>query len=79
MTASTEEDAVVEAIAAGATGYLQKETGVEQLLSAVRNVAEGELCLPAEIVRRTFDAMRGRGKTEAPDIAGLPYRAGTRP
>ena len=69
----------MEAIAAGATGYLQKETGVEQLLSAVRNVAEGELCLPAKIVRRTFDAMRGRRKTEVSDIAGLPYRAGTRP
>ena len=69
----------MEAIAAGATGYLEKETGVEQLLSAVRNVVEGELCLPAEIVRRMFDAMRGRGKTEVSDIAGLPYRAGSRP
>ena len=36
LTASTEEDAVVEAVAAGATGYLQKETDRERLLSAVR-------------------------------------------
>ena len=46
LTASTEEDAVLEAVAAGATGYLQKETGREQLLSAMRNVAQGNLRLP---------------------------------
>ena len=64
LTASTEEDAVVEAVAAGATGYLQKETGREQLLSAVRNVALGNLRLPPEVVRRAFEAIRGAGKTE---------------
>ena len=58
LTASTEEDAVVEAVAAGATGYLQKETDREQLLSAVRDVARGDLRLPTEIVRRTFKALR---------------------
>ena len=64
LTASTEEDAIVEAVAAGATGYLQKETDREQLLSAVRNVALGNLRLPAETVRRAFEAIRGGGKTE---------------
>ena len=64
LTASTEEDAVVEAVAAGATGYLQKETDRERLLSAVRNVALGELRLPADVVRRTFKALRDGGKTE---------------
>ena len=64
LTASTEEDAVVEAVAAGATGYLQKETDRERLLSAVRDVVRGELRLPADVVRRTFEAIRGAGKTE---------------
>ena len=65
LTASTEEDAVVEAVAAGATGYLQKETDRERLLSAVRTVRPlGELRLPADVVRRTFEAIRGAGKTE---------------
>ena len=41
LTASTEEDAVIEAVAAGATGYLQKVSGMEQLLAAVRDVAAG--------------------------------------
>ena len=64
LTASTEEDAFVEAVAAGATGYLQKETDREQLLSAVRNVAQGNLRLPAGSVRGAFEAIRGAGKTE---------------
>ena len=64
LTASTEEDAVVEAVAAGATGYLQKETDREQLLSAVRNSVLGDFRLPTEIVRRAFAAIRGAGRAE---------------
>ena len=72
LTASTEEDAVVEAVAAGATGYLQKETDREQLLSAVRDVARGDLRLPTEIVRRTFKALRDcAGTGDAAAEAGL--------
>ena len=75
LTASTEEDAVVEAVAAGATGYLQKETDREQLLSAVRDVARGDLRLPTEIVRRTFKALRdGAGTGDAAAEAGLTPR-----
>ena len=73
LTASTEDDAVVEAVAAGATEYLQKETDREQLLSAVRDVARGDLRLPTEIVRRTFEAIRGSGRTEDA-AAGLTSR-----
>ncbi len=75
LTASTEEDAVVEAVAAGATGYLQKETDRERLLSAVRTVALGELRLPADVVRRTFKALRdGAGTGDAAAEAGLTPR-----
>ena len=73
LTASTEEDAVIEAVAAGATGYLQKVSGMEQLLATVRDVAAGEMRLPASIVRRVFAAIRagaereeeGPGRTDA--------------
>ena len=68
LTASTEEDAVVEAVAAGATGYLQKETDMGQLLSALRNVALGNVHLPTESVRMAFEAIRHGGRTE--DAAG---------
>ena len=72
LTASTEEDTVVEAVAAGAAGYLQKETGREQLLSALRNAVLGDFRLPPEVVRRAFAEIRGDGR--AGDAAGLTPR-----
>ena len=74
LTASMEEDAVVEAVAAGATGYLQKETGLERLLSAVRAVVRGELRLPVHVVRRVFAAIRDAGPVDAAAAAGLTPR-----
>lgn len=70
LTASKEEDAVIEAVAAGATGYLQKETGLDQLLSTVREVAKGELRVPAEIVRAVFAGIRSRERSQPPPESG---------
>ena len=58
LTASTEADAVIEAIAAGATGYLQKVASMDQLLGMVKGVAADELRLSAEVMRRVFDRIR---------------------
>ncbi len=58
LTASGEEDAVMEAVAAGATGFLQKYSGKEKLLSAVREVAKGEYRIPGEVIRRVFQGIR---------------------
>ena len=74
LTASTEEQAVVEAVAAGATGYLLKEAGLERLLSAVRGVLSGELSVPAEVVRRVFEGIRDRENEDAAAAAGLTQR-----
>ena len=46
LTASTEEDAVIEAVAAGATGYLQKVTDLGRLVSTVKAVAAGKCAYP---------------------------------
>ena len=64
LTASTEADAVIEAVAAGAAGYLQKVAGMDQLLGMVKGVAAGELCLPAEVMRRVFDRIRSGAKSK---------------
>ena len=58
LTASTEKDAVIEAVAAGADGYLQKFTGTEQLLAMVKDVAGGEYRMPRDVMRRVFRRLR---------------------
>ena len=58
LTAAMEEDAVVEAVAAGAAGYLQKYSGKEKFLSAVRDVVDGEHRIPAHVIRRVFAELR---------------------
>ena len=59
LTASTEEDAVIESVAAGATGYLQKYSRPEELLQTVQDVAEGRLHMPDEAVKAVFAMVRG--------------------
>lgn len=58
MTASARMDAVIDAVAAGATGYLQKHAGPEELVAAVIDVAEGRLQVPDEIVKEVFAMIR---------------------
>ena len=60
LTAATEEDAMIEAIAAGATGYLQKYSPPEDLVETVVDVAEGRLRIPEEAVRKVFAMIRGK-------------------
>ena len=59
LTASSEEDAVIEAVAAGATGYLQKYSRPEELVEAVLDVAQGRLRIPGKVVREVFALVRG--------------------
>ena len=73
LTASAEVDAIVEAVAAGATGYLQKETDRERLLSTMRDAVSGELRVPVEVVRRAFEEIRGGGRA-GDAAAGLTQR-----
>ncbi|MCY3802378.1 MAG: response regulator transcription factor [Chloroflexi bacterium] len=70
LTASTEEDAVTEAVAAGATGYLQKVSGMDRLLSTIKVVAAGDMRLPTEVVRRVFALIRtgAQPEKEQPDL-----------
>ena len=69
ITASTEEDAVIEAIAAGALGFVQKYSASDELVDAVRAVAAGRLMIPDDSVKRVFRLIQDGGSTAiAPDI-----------
>lgn len=72
LTASNEEKAVIEAVAAGATGYLQKYTGRDKLLSTLRDVAEGEYRIPGDVIKRVFEGVRGTSPpVESPELDRL--------
>ena len=71
LTASTEKDAVLEAVAAGANGYLRKLIGTEQLLATVRDVANGEYRMPRDAMRRVFRRLRN-----LPEQGDSPRRPG---
>lgn len=69
LTASTEDDAVIEAIAAGATGFVQKYSGSDELVDAIRKVAGGKLMIPDSAVRRVFRLLRsGTALTPGPKV-----------
>ncbi len=75
LTAAPEEDAVVEAVAAGAAGYLQKYSGKEELLRALRAIAAGEYRIPASVVRRVFAGLRATAQPkETRESGGLTER-----
>ena len=70
LTASTEEDAVIEAVAAGAAGYLEKYSPPEELVEAVLDVAAGRLRIPEEAVRKAFAMVRGAREVAARQALG---------
>ena len=58
LTASTEMDAVIEAVAAGATGYLQKYSRPEELVEAVLDVAAGRFRISEQATHEVFAMIR---------------------
>lgn len=65
LTASTNDHTVIDAIAAGATGYLQKFTGKDELLATIRDVVDGEFRVPGDVVRRAFAGVRDSSGEDA--------------
>ncbi len=75
LTVATEEDAVIESVAAGAAGFLQKYTRKDEFLSAVRDVAGGEYRIPGDVIKRVFSGIRAAAPRAAPpDLEKLTAR-----
>ena len=55
LTAATDEDVVLEALKAGAKGYLSKDTSVSNLMRAIKAVHNGELWVERKMISRFFD------------------------
>ena len=60
LTASTDDEAVIAAVAAGATGFVIKDASLPELLEAVRDVALGRLRIPLSVLRRAFSVAYGK-------------------
>lgn len=52
VSAHQERQLVLDAIALGAVGYIPKSTPREQLLAALTQILQGQLYLPADVMRR---------------------------
>ena len=73
--APQDEDTVLQAVASGATGYLQKYCTGQKLVSTLREVIEGELCVPAEaLVWMAADARARPSHSQTEQTAGLTPR-----
>ena len=58
LTASNSSEAVVDSVAAGATGYLVKDSGADRLVDTLRDVVEGRFQMTAEELRRAARRIR---------------------
>jgi DNA-binding NarL/FixJ family response regulator len=72
LTAFDDEQALVEAIMAGASGYLLKQVRGQDLVDAVREVAAGRSLLDPVTTARVLDRMRRSAQTD--ELAALTER-----
>ncbi len=74
LTMYRRDDYVFEAIKAGARGYLLKDAELEDLLAAIRTVAQGEAVIDPAIAMRVLAELRQPKKTKKPAESGLNER-----
>jgi DNA-binding NarL/FixJ family response regulator len=78
LTQSAEDDDIFDALRAGASGYLLKDTDPARLVPALRGVLDGEAAMPRRLVLRVMDEFRapakGRFRRKTPAAAKLSSR-----
>ena len=67
LSASSERTDVLDAVRAGASGYLLKSAGAEELLTAVHDTAQGRAVFTPELAGLVLAELRGREREESPD------------
>ncbi len=78
LSASASDADLLDAVMAGARGYLTKDMSPEALQRALRSAYRGELVMPramaARLVRRLTEVARSRGGLDAPELERLSVR-----
>ena len=70
LSVHVDDDRILEAVRAGAVGFLQKDIGAEALTAALARVCAGENLLRAEMLARPERARRLRAELRLPSEAG---------
>ncbi|HVL04010.1 MAG TPA: response regulator transcription factor [Acidimicrobiales bacterium] len=67
LTFSDEDQSVLDAVLAGASGYVLKEAGTDNILRAIQDVASGEMILGPSVAHKV-QKLLSAGKTESPRL-----------
>jgi DNA-binding NarL/FixJ family response regulator len=76
FTIHDDSERIFQALAAGASGYLLKRSSPTELLTALRNLVNGEVPMTGAIARKVLARFRSEPQSEA-DITGLTPREQT--
>ncbi|MGV9772489.1 response regulator [Streptosporangium sp. NPDC003464] len=71
LTTSGEEENLAGALRAGAAGFLLKDTGPQELVHAVRTVADGHAILAPQLTRRILDRYLQRENRRAGELIAV--------
>ncbi|MEV0293782.1 response regulator transcription factor [Nocardia sp. NPDC050710] len=71
LTSFTDEQAMLDAILAGASGYVVKDIGTLELVEAIRAVGAGESLLDNRAAAALMSKLRAEAEAEAGPTAGL--------
>lgn len=71
LTSYADQEALTQAVIAGASGYVLKRIQGEELVEAVRRVGRGESLLDPTMTEKVFRRLRGEEEEEDPLLARL--------
>ena len=77
LTSYDDDDALVAAIMAGASGYVLKDITGFDLVEVVRKVADGQSLLDPSVTQRVLDRVRSGGSTLPAELRSLTARERT--
>jgi DNA-binding NarL/FixJ family response regulator len=69
LTVSADDGDVLEALAAGACGYLLKDTNVERLADGIRQAAAGHMVLSGNVAKALIARVRAEAQADAQALA----------
>jgi DNA-binding NarL/FixJ family response regulator len=74
LSSSDDEEQVIAAVQAGATGYLLKTAGPAEIIDGLRRVHAGELVFPPSLAKLVHEELRGGRRLSAGPLARLTER-----